>query len=101
MKMAQGECLLCAVAMPGGLIFTLHYPVVPRGSYFSMLMCAAATVNRLCIRCKDGENQHEVTGNTPLLCSGVQICDYRSLMCTEKSFPPDDDLLRVNGRYCH
>lgn len=26
MKMAQGECLLCAVAMPEGLMFTLHYP---------------------------------------------------------------------------
>lgn len=24
--MAQGECLLCAVAMPEGLMFTLHYP---------------------------------------------------------------------------
>jgi hypothetical protein len=34
MKMAQGECLLCAVAMPEGLMFTLHYPVVPRGSLF-------------------------------------------------------------------
>ena len=34
MKLARGECLLCAVAMPGGLMFTLHYPSIPRGSYF-------------------------------------------------------------------
>jgi hypothetical protein len=40
MKMAQGECLLCAVAMPEGLMFTLHYPKYT--SWFGFYPCFCA-----------------------------------------------------------